>query len=117
MDCVECHTTTRWEPSTFTHTSANYPAGHRGTFACSDCHAGNAQANAWSNPSYQPDCAGCHASDFRADHHKKVESPRVLYTVSELRDCSGSCHTYTDSSMSRIQTSRSGEHSASRGGW
>jgi hypothetical protein len=117
LDCVECHATTRWSPATFTHTSANYPSGHRQTNSCSDCHIGNSQANAWRNPSFRPDCAGCHANDFRADAHKKVDSPRILYTVSELRDCTGACHMYADSSLTRIIESRTGEHSASRGGW
>jgi len=92
-------------------------AGHRQTFTCSDCHIGNSAANAWRNTAYRPDCAGCHAGDFRADHHIKIESPRVLYTVSELRDCTGACHTYSDSSMTTIRERRTGEHSASRGEW
>jgi len=114
---VECHSTTRWTPITFTHTSASYPSGHRPVSPCSDCHIGNSQANAWRNAAYRPDCAGCHANDFEADKHRKVETPRILYTVSELRDCTGACHTYSDASMTRITRSRTGEHSASRGGW
>jgi hypothetical protein len=58
-----------------------------------------------------PDCAGCHASDFRSGPHKKVDSPQINYTVSELRDCSGACHEYTDATFTTIRRTRSGEHS------
>ena len=35
----------------------------------------------------------------------------VKYTVSELRNCSGACHTYTDSTLTKILKSRAGpEH-------
>ena len=38
------------------------------------------------------------------------------YTVSELRDCTGSCHVYTDSSMTTIKENRPGpEHRISAG--
>jgi hypothetical protein len=84
---------------------------------CSSCHIGNAEANAWRTASYKPDCAGCHAADFRAGEHTKVDSPRIQYTVSELRDCTGACHTYTDSTLTRIKTSRTGHHRVSSGGW
>jgi hypothetical protein len=117
LDCVECHSTTRWTPSTFTHTSGNYPTGHRPVSPCSACHIGNAQANAWKTAAYRPDCAGCHANDFDAGAHPKVETPRINYTVSELRDCTGACHTYTDNTLTTIRTSRTAHHSASRGGW
>ena len=116
-DCVECHGTTTWTPSIFRHSSPAYPSGHSATLSCQSCHLSNSESNAWRFPSYRPDCAGCHASDFQADHHVKVESPRTLYTVSELRDCTGACHLYTDSSLTRIKESRTGQHSASRREW
>jgi hypothetical protein len=35
----------------------------------------------------------------------------VLYSVAELKDCSGACHVYRDSSLTTIVTRRSGpEH-------
>ena len=71
----------------------------------------------YSSAAYKPDCAGCHAGDFKAGEHKKYTSPTtVYYTVSELRDCAGACHTYTNSSMTTIQTSRPSHHKTS-GGW
>ncbi|MCP5069417.1 MAG: hypothetical protein GY946_22860 [bacterium] len=69
----------------------------------------------WPSPAYQPDCAGCHASDFEQDEHKKVQSPRQYYTVSELRDCSGSCHVYDDPSLTTIDDRRSRVHRARDG--
>ena len=69
----------------------------------------------WSSPAYQPDCAGCHARDFKPGPHKKVDSPRILYTVSELRDCTGACHRYRDSSFQEIEKRRSGEHRVNGG--
>jgi hypothetical protein len=71
----------------------------------------------WRNAAYKPACAGCHAGTFKPDKHKKVSNPTILYTVSELRNCVGSCHEYTNSSLTTIKTTRSGKHSPSRGGW
>ncbi|MDH3214495.1 MAG: hypothetical protein OEM05_18615, partial [Myxococcales bacterium] len=93
VDCAECHMTTNWLPVRFTHSSPNYPGDHRASLACADCHQGNSQAAAWSFPSYQPDCAGCHANDYRqnVDRHGNRN-------VSENRDCAGSgCHSVRDS--------------------
>jgi hypothetical protein len=117
MDCVECHRTSAWLPTTFRHTSPNYPGDHAGNLDCRACHTSNSAAVAWRFPSYAPDCAGCHADDFRPDPHRKVESPQLQYTVSELRDCSGACHTYADATLTTLTRSRSGQHSVRSGGW
>jgi hypothetical protein len=82
---------------------------------CRDCHLANSESSAWQFPAYQPDCAACHANDYKSDPHKKHENPDVRYNVGELRDCSGSCHIYTDSSLGRIKKARSGEHRVSDG--
>jgi hypothetical protein len=116
LDCVECHRTTLWSPSIFQHTSPAYPEGHR-VVDCRECHVANTQASAWRTPAFRPECAGCHAADFKPEPHKKVDTPRLLYSVSELRDCAGSCHIYTDTLLTRIKETRSSKHSASRGGW
>jgi len=110
LQCDTCHRVNQWLPSTFVHSSPLYPSGHRERFTCNDCHLGNSEANPWLTPSYQPDCAGCHASDYKRESHKKSESPEIRYTVSELRDCTGSCHMYTDGNFTRIKKARSGEH-------
>ena len=41
----------------------------------------------------------------------------TYYTVGELRDCSGACHIYTDSSLSTISDRRNGNHRVSDGGF
>ena len=47
------------------------------------------------------------------DPHKKFENPDTKYNVSELRDCSGACHIYTDSSLTTIEKTRNSEHRVS----
>ena len=76
---------------------------------CGSCHTTNTDAATWRAPTYKPDCAGCHASRFKPDPHKKYGD--VKYTVSELRNCSGACHVYSSSALTTILTRRSGpEH-------
>ena len=115
--CEVCHAPMSWLSIGFRHSSPNYPGDHRGPPPCQACHTGNSETIAWPAPTYQPDCAGCHANDYDASHHKKVDSPRILYTVSELRDCSGACHEYTDATFTTIQRTRTGQHRASDGGF
>lgn len=109
-DCDECHTTTAWQPDTFRHTSANYPGDHRRNLDCSECHLANSETVQWPSPGLQPDCAACHQSDFEPGPHKKFENPDTFYSVPELRDCTGSCHIYTDASLTVIKETRNGEH-------
>jgi hypothetical protein len=52
-------------------------------------------------------------SDFRSGPHRKYVNPDTQYTASELRDCSGSCHVYTDATLSTILERRSSEHRVS----
>ncbi|RMH42462.1 MAG: hypothetical protein D6688_10140 [Alphaproteobacteria bacterium] len=116
--CDECHTTTRWSGVRYSHSSGNFPTGHSSSIGCRDCHIGNSETSAWRNPAYAPDCAGCHAQDFKQGPHKKYEQPQTAYyRVDELRDCTGSCHVYTDASMTQIKKSRTGEHRASKKDW
>jgi hypothetical protein len=117
QECDTCHATARWVPSTFQHRSAAYPGNHAGNPPCTACHGGNSEIVTWSMPAYQPDCAGCHANDFKPGPHRKIENPATQYTASELRDCSGACHTYSDATLSTITSRRSGEHSVSRRDW
>ena len=117
LECSECHNTSVWSVSTFRHSSPNYPGGHRQIGDCTACHVANTEASAWLMPSFKPDCAGCHATRFRPSPHTKVDSPQQLYSVSELRDCSGACHLYTDATLTQIQERRSGHHNPARGVW
>jgi len=107
-DCIECHSTNRWEPATFAHTGPDYPGDHARRLDCEDCHPSNTSAVSYERPDLAPDCAGCHASDFKDDAHKKQDSPKILYTVVELRNCAGSCH---------IEKPRVGEHSVRSREW
>lgn len=109
-ECDYCHVTTRWSPVTYMHQGAGYPGNHARQLDCNDCHQGNVEMNVWTFPAYQPDCAGCHANNFVMDSHKKVDSPTIRYTVSELRDCTGACHLYNDSTFSTVREFRTGEH-------
>ncbi len=85
---------------------------------CTDCHTTNNEVIAWRFPAYRPDCAGCHANNYRQDAHKKTERPTtIFYTVSELRDCTGSCHLYRDSTFTTIEEPRSNHHRATDGGF
>jgi hypothetical protein len=109
--CDYCHDTNFWTPLIFSHLSAGYPGDHRTNLICEDCHGGNTELATWPAPQYQPDCAACHATDFKPSAHKKFENPDSFYNLSELRDCTGACHQYTDSSLSTIKDMRPGpEH-------
>ena len=115
LDCNTCHSTASWGNADYDHVG-NYPGDHRGSVDCRDCHTGNSAVVAWPSPGYQPDCAGCHASDYREGPHKKHENPDVRYSVSELRDCTGACHVYTDASLTVIKERRNGpEHRTNAG--
>jgi hypothetical protein len=118
LQCDNCHTTVAWTPIRFTHSSADYPGDHRASVTCLNCHTTNAQTATWRTATYKPDCAGCHASRFASDSHKKYETPTtVRYTVAELRDCAGACHLYTDSTLTTIKTRRNSHHRPNDGGW
>ena len=101
----------------YTHTSPNYKI-HNAGVTCKGCHTTNNEVIAWKFGAYAPDCAGCHAGNFKADSHKKTEVPTtILYTVAELKNCAGSCHLYTDNTFSSIKQSRSGKHRSTDGGF
>ncbi len=118
LECNACHATVFWLPHQFRHGSPNYPGDHRRNPVCTDCHGGNSQVVTWPMPAYQPDCAGCHANDFKLGPHKKTANPNTYYTVSELRNCSGACHIYTDTTMTVIKKQRNGpEHRVNDGGF
>ena len=111
QSCDACHRAgSGWtNVTTYSHKTAYYKQ-HRAGVTCNACHTSNNEVIAWRFGGYKPDCAGCHADRFKPDAHKKVDSPKILYNVVELKDCSGSCHIYTDSTFTRIRQSRSGQH-------
>lgn len=111
QECDVCHMPGGWTPLTFRHTSPNYPGDHRQNLDCTDCHRANTEMATYKDdPSLAPDCAGCHRNDYEQGPHKKHENPDRKYTVQELRDCSGSCHVYTDATLTQIKETRNGEH-------
>ena len=114
--CDACHSTNAWAPTLrYTHTSPAY-AQHNAGVTCINCHTTKNEVVPWKYSTYKPDCAACHADKYKPGPHKKTESPTtIFYTVSELRNCSGSCHQYNDSSFTSIKKSRSGEHRATGG--
>jgi hypothetical protein len=111
--CDSCHRTTTWSVMTYRHTSALYP-NHGSSIACNSCHLAGAQAVLWKFVAYKPDCAGCHAGEFKpALHIKSLKPAPVLYTVAELRDCTGAC---SADKRSKIRTGVS-MHIANGRGW
>jgi hypothetical protein len=118
LQCDECHSTSNWTSIDFDHSSGDYPGDHNSSVVCLSCHTSNSQNATWDYGAYKPDCAGCHANDYVEHKHKKYKIPStVYYTLSELRDCSGTCHEYVDSSMTKIKDFEPGEHKASDGVW
>lgn len=108
--CELCHVTTDWSINIFVHSSIS---DHNPSVDCIDCHIGNNFAvSPYTFPSHIPDCAACHQDDFIADSHKKTEQPvTVLYDVNALKDCTGSCHLYTNDNFDAVLEFRVGEHS------
>jgi hypothetical protein len=80
------------------------------------CHTTSADAIPWRTPAYANSCAGCHTGNYKAGPHTKYNSPtKTLYTVGELRNCSGACHVYTNSTLTTIATRRNGpQHTVSK---
>jgi hypothetical protein len=115
QSCDTCHRTTAWIPAlTYSHLSPAYRPHQTGVL-CISCHTTNNEVIAWQYAAYRPNCAGCHAGQFKPSEHKKVDTPAVYYTVQELQDCSGSCHIYKDSTLSSIAESRSSHHRSTDG--
>ncbi len=54
-------------------------------------------------------CASCHAKDFKPTKHPKVLKG-ADYTVSELANCSGACHVYSDASDTKVGKSQPGPY-------
>jgi Cytochrome c7 and related cytochrome c len=116
--CESCHVTTSWTTILpYTHLSPAYENHGGNVSLCTDCHKQNNEKIAFQRPDLAPDCASCHANDFKLDPHKKYESPTTkFYTVDELRDCTGACHIYSNQTLTTIKTRRTGpEHRATAG--
>ena len=114
--CDACHhSTTVWLPVSYAHLSTAWKQ-HNASVTCYSCHSTKTESATWTYAAYKPNCAGCHAGQYSPDPHVKTTSPTTIrYTVSELQDCSGACHIYTDSTFTVIQTPRSGHHHSTDG--
>ncbi|MFN8547621.1 MAG: hypothetical protein U0527_06520 [Candidatus Eisenbacteria bacterium] len=63
-DCTLCHSTARWQPSTFNHANTLFPlTGAHQLLPCSACHADNV----WNGK--PTDCWSCHSADFNATNN------------------------------------------------
>jgi len=117
LPCDACHRTATWTSVIYRHNSGLYP-NHGKSIACISCHTTNAQTVPWKFAAYKPDCAGCHAGNFKpALHIKSLKPVPMLYTVAELRDCTGACHTYADRTFTTVLTRRLKAHRVNGGGW
>jgi hypothetical protein len=101
LDCAVCHSYPDWTMLHFVHTAANYPGTHAAALTCASCHTSNTDQIPWPAPAEAGSCAGCHAPVFTAGHHPKTAGG-LQYTVSELRNCTGACHVYSDATLGTI---------------
>lgn len=80
-DCVQCHTTTAWQPASFDHDATAFPlTGAHRTTSCTSCHTNGSYAGT------PQDCFACHQSEYDA-----TTTPRHL-AAGFGTDCA-SCHT------------------------
>jgi hypothetical protein len=106
--CDVCHnSTSTWGSRSYSHTGAYWPGTHRSSVTCDNCHKG-LEVLPWPNPADKAFCGGCHKSNYRSDPHTKYGN--VKYTYDDLKDCTGACHIYTDSTLTTIKDSRPGPH-------
>jgi cytochrome c5 len=116
QECNACHSTQNWAANDYTHlNNGDYPGDHRSNVGCIDCHQNNDENINYPTQTYAGTCAGCHANDYKTGPHKKSENPDIKYTVSELRDCAGACHVYTNANFNVIKKTRNNEHNTNDG--
>jgi hypothetical protein len=109
LDCATCHAYPDWSAVRFTHVAAAYPGNHRTTLTCTTCHTTDTDAIPYASAAYAGTCAGCHAKDFKPEAHPKTVKG-VNYTAGDLRNCSGSCHVYSDATLNTIARRVPGPH-------
>jgi hypothetical protein len=113
--CDTCHRMTGWTPAVpYRHESPAYRQ-HSARVGCTNCHVTNTETIPYKAGAYKPDCAACHAPDYKPTLHRKAHTGAVYYSVVELKDCSGACHEYTDSTFRKIRKTRTGRHHATDG--
>ena len=100
-ECTTCHTYPDWNAINFRHATAQYPGQHHVALTCDQCHTANTERIAYAAAADAGTCSACHARNFKADAHPKTVKGQ-LYTASELADCTGACHVYSDSTRATI---------------
>jgi predicted CXXCH cytochrome family protein len=107
-DCSVCHNTLNWLTLlNYAHTSPAYIAHSFPTqTSCLTCHKQNNEKITYLSPTLFPNCAACHSNKFSPGSHTKFGN--TPYTFTELKDCSGACHTYTDQTLTKISKSKPG---------
>lgn len=108
-DCSTCHSYPDWGAINFRHLSALYPGQHRVALSCVQCHAANAETVPFAAPAQSGTCGACHAKDFKPDAHPKTAKGQ-FYLESELGDCTGACHVYSDETRTTITRSVRGPY-------
>jgi hypothetical protein len=107
-DCSTCHAYPDWSAIRFRHTSAAYPGTHRAALACASCHTSDSDQVPYASPANAGTCAACHAKDFKPAAHPKTKGQN--YAVSEVANCSGACHVYSETTPPTILRSLPGPH-------
>jgi hypothetical protein len=119
QECNACHSTQNWAANEYMHLNNGYPGDHQGNVGCIDCHRNNDENISYpfnyTDATGRPTCASCHANDYKEGPHKKSENPDTKYTVSELRDCAGACHVYTNGNFNVIKKRRDNKHNTDDG--
>jgi hypothetical protein len=110
LDCAMCHSYPDWTQTHFVHSTATYPGDHKAALACNACHTSNTASIPWTAPANAGSCGGCHAKDFKAAAHPKTTGGGILYSASELRDCTGACHVYKDATLKSIAKAQPGPY-------
>ncbi len=115
LDCAACHhNTLAWSPATYVHTGSHYPGEHRAALSCTQCHTTNTEQVPWPRPASAPACGACHERNYQPAPHTKYGN--VKYTATELKNCSGACHVYSDVTLKSIVKPRAGpQHQVSSG--
>ena len=107
-DCASCHTPVAWSVVVaYRHVSAAYPGPHWAALSCASCHKSGTEQVTYVAPANAGACGGCHARDFKPAAHPRT-SKGLFYTASELSNCSGACHIYSDSTQSAVVHSQPG---------
>jgi hypothetical protein len=108
-ECTTCHTYPDWNAINFRHATTLYPGQHHAVLNCDQCHTANSERVVYAAPANAGTCGGCHAKNFKADAHPKTVKGQ-LYSASELTDCTGACHVYSDSTRATIAKGVRGPH-------